>query len=401
MPSPAPTRHVSGHAHEVVAELLPQQPPPWLAQAIGWLMIAIFTTAALIAALVPLPEVVRSPFVLISEQGADPVQSPILAVVQRVGIEEGAAVAAGHLLFALRSDEIRAWRTDLDNSRRDLEALRERIEKLEESFVKQVAIKGEETNQIAQELIFRRRHRATNEIFLERIRKVLKAGGAGIIADVQVMRYELNLAESEKEVAVTERKLEQARLDLQRMATERARERTDEQAGLSKLDVRIKALERQLENCTGDLKLVAAPYDAVVISLAQRTAGNVVQPGTQLCELSPVEGTPRARLLLKEEGLSRVATNQPVRFFFEAFPYQRYGSLTGTLTWVSPAAVSSPTGSRFVALATLSTNRFNRENWSRQVLVGMKGEARVHVGRRTLLQYALEPLSVLRQKFEQ
>src|SRR5262249_19608168 len=104
--------------------LLPQQPQA--ARWIAWLLIALFVTATLAAVLVRIPETVRWPFVRVPEKGADPVQAPLLAVVQAVRPVEGQEVEEGAELFVLRSDEIRSWQTQLQTSQEDLRACEKR-----------------------------------------------------------------------------------------------------------------------------------------------------------------------------------------------------------------------------------------------------------------------------------
>lgn len=378
--------------------ILPQDPPPLAVRAIAGLLISLAAMALLAAVLVKIPETIRCPFVLVSENGVDPIQSPLLAVVHRVEVEDGEEIQEGDTLFVLRSDEIRNWQTQLQIAREDSRALRERIVKLEEAYESQFTLKTSEIAQMDRERQFQSRHTATAKDFLARMEKL---AADGLISEVERMTHELNLAESEKNLQVAENKLEQARVQRQQMGTDRTRQRADEQAELEKLSIRIKSLERQLENCEGDLMRVRAPYDAGVIAMAQRNAGNVVQPGQQLCQLARLNETARARLLLHESGLSRVAAHQRVRLFFEAFPYQRCGAVTGTMEWISPAAVSSADTQQFVALASLDQNMFLLGGQSRRLTVGMKGEARVMVGHRALVEYAFEPIRRLRENLRQ
>ena len=52
-------------------------------------MIAFFVIALLAACFVRLPETVNCPFVLVPKDGADPIQSPHLAIVHKVAVNEG------------------------------------------------------------------------------------------------------------------------------------------------------------------------------------------------------------------------------------------------------------------------------------------------------------------------
>lgn len=75
------------------------------------------------------------------------------------------------------------------------------------------------------------------------------------------------------------RSLEALKLERTKLDTERARRRTEEIAEVRKLKLQIDAWQRDLLGTRNDLLSIRAPYDAVVISLAQRNAGSVVQAG--------------------------------------------------------------------------------------------------------------------------
>src|SRR5205809_706021 len=173
-------------------------------------------------------------------------------------------------------------------------------------------------------------------------------------------------------------------------------------AEIEKLKMRIGALKIDLENTQQNLLTVRSPYEGVVISMDQRTVGSFVQQGQVLCQLASKGGKPRARMTLTEAGLPKLAIAQRVRYFFEAFPYQRYGAVTGKLDWISPSAVTTAEGSRFVALGSL--DRYEISSRAGQALllrVGMKGDAHIIVGGRTLIEYAFEPIRRLRESIKQ
>ena len=379
---------------EEEAELLPQDPPPIIARGIGWLLIVIFFTALAAAIFVQVPETVRCPFVLTPRDGADPIQTPCAATIEEVRVLEGQEVGAGAPLFVLRSDEIRQRHTQLQTLTEELRTKEEGIVKIEESYAAQLSIKNAEIAQVERELKFRDNHAQTSRDLVGRLAKLSRSGG---VSEIELAKYQLALAESEKDLNVSEKTLDGVKLERQRMETERARQRTEEQTAVHSYKVRIAALKRDLENSRHDLLEIRSPYAAVVLSLTQRNVGNVVQPGQELCQLARLDATPRARLLLKESGLSRLAVGQRVRLFFDAFPYQRYGTITAMLEWISPAAVSSPEGPGFIARAPLDRTTILAHGEPRPLRVGMKGEARIIVGSRALIEYAFEPVRKLRE----
>jgi multidrug resistance efflux pump len=379
---------------EEATEMLPKDLPPWIARSIAWLLIGLAATALLASVIVRVPETVLCRFVLVPKDGADPIQSPNLAVISEVRATEGGQVAAGAELFVLRSDEIVNFRTQLGTLTEDLHARQENAARLESSYLAQLEMKNSEIAQMEREMKFREKHAETNRDLVARLEKLAARGG---FSQVELIQHQLHLAESEKDLNVAQKSYDQIILSRQRLETERARQRVEERADLEKFNVRIAALQSQLQNVTGNLLSIRAPYDAVVISLAQRNAGAVVQAGQELCQLARIDATPRARLYVKEQGLPRLSLKQDARLFFDAFPYQRYGTVKGALEWVSPAAVATPEGAQFIALVSLKQNQIEVGGEPRPLRVGMKGEAHIFVGSRLLIEYAFEPIRQLRE----
>ena len=374
--------------------MLPQDPPPRVVRWIGWLMVAMFAVAMVGLVTVRVPETVRSPFVLVPRDGADPVQAPRLAVVAQVRVTEGQRVAVGEELFVLRSDEIRSWRTELTTAVSDLDAKAASIVKEEAAYLDRLNIKRNEMAQAQRELDFRQRAVDTKRDLLSRTTALARDE---LVPKTTLIAEQLDFEQAEKELTLAQRRLETADLERQRTETEQAAWRMEANAELDTFKVRIAALRAPLNDSTDDLLSIRAPYAGVVISLAQRSAGNSVEAGQELCQIAPLDATPRARVVLQDQGLPRLAVGQMVRLFFEAFPYQRYGSITGTLDWISPAAVTSPDGQSFIALASTSQSFILVNQEQRPLQVGMKGEARIVVGRRRLIEYAFEPIRQLRE----
>jgi multidrug efflux pump subunit AcrA (membrane-fusion protein) len=107
-------------------------------------------------------------------------------------------------------------------------------------------------------------------------------------------------------------------------------------------------------------------------------------------------------MIVNEAGLARLALAQRVRFFFEAYPYQRYGVVGGKLDWISNSAVTAADGSHFVALASLDRADIpRRRGKSLPLRVGMRGDAHIIVGDRTPIEYVLEPIHQLRESMRQ
>ena len=338
-------------------------------------------------------------FVLIPATGADPIQSPRQAVISHVAVEEGQPVKLGEPLFVLRSDEIRGWDTQSRTFTEDLRTKEEGLTQSETAYAAQLEIKKAEIEQAKSEVKFRENHAAASRDLVTRLEKLAGQGG---FSQVDLVKSKLDLAASEKDFSVAQRTLQQVNLDRDRMETEHARQRGEQQAEIEKLKMRIGALKTDLENTQQNLLTIRSPYDGVIISMDQRTVGSFVQQGQVLCQLAGKEAKPRARMILPEAGLSKLIIAQRVRYFFAAFPYQRYGAVTGKLDWISPSAVTTSDGRHFIALGSL--DRYEISPRTGQVLplrVGMQGDAHIIVGGRTLIEYAFEPIRQLRESMKQ
>src|SRR5713101_6093705 len=381
------------------SEMSPQEPPPWIVRTTAWILVGAFLFALLIAIVMRLPETVHCPFILIPATGADPIQSPRQAIISRVAVGEGQPVKAGEDLFILRSDEIRGWDTQFRTLTEELRNKVESLTQYETAYVSQLEIKKAEIEQAKSEVKFRENHANTSRDLVTRMEKLTKLGGE---SEIDLIKLKLDLAGSEKDLSVAQRTVQQVNLDRERMETEHVRQRAEQQSEIEKLKMRIGALKTDLKNTQQNLLTIRSPYEGVIISMDQRSVGTFVQQGQVLCQLAPKDSKPRARMTLNEVGLPKLIVTQRVRYFFEAYPYQRYGAVTGQLDWISPSAVTSADGSHFIASASLDRTAIEpRPGQLLPLRVGMKGEAHIIVGGRTLIEYAFEPIRQLRESMSQ
>src|SRR6266404_5047626 len=384
---------------DVESEMLPQDPPPWIVRWTAWLLLGFLGFALIIAMLLKLPETVHCPFVLVPATGSDPIQSPHAAIISSVSANEGEDVKKGAELFVLRSDEIRGWDTQFRTLTEDLRSKEEGLKQYDMAFESQLDIKKAEVEQAKSEVKFRENHASTSRELVKRMEKLAKLGGE---SEIDLVKLKLDLAGSEKDLSVVQRTVQQVNLDRERMETEHARQRAEQQSEIEKLKMRIGGLKTDLENTHQNLLTVRSPYEGVITSMDQRTVGSFVQQGQVLCQLAAKDAKPRARMTLNEAGLPKLAIAQRVRYFFEAFPYQRYGAVTGKLDWISPSAITTTDGAHFVALGSL--DRYEISPRTGEVLplrVGMRGQANIIVGGRTLIEYAFEPIRQLRESMKQ
>lgn len=390
----SPANRTQSSTWEEDAPLVASEPPPWFARALSWLLISLFAVIVIASIAVRVSETVNARFILVTEGGADPIASPRQAVLERVNLKVGQEVKKGDPLFVMRVDDVRDWATDTEARRQSLGSLRQTSEKLEESHASALRIKDGEIEQARREVTFRTSHLETMRDLWGRVQKL---AATGFISDIELAAHRLSLEQSEKDLELARKELAERQLERESIEITRGRQRIEERAAMDDLSIRIAALDAPLTASSNGLLEIRAPYDAVCIAVTRQNAGSVVAPGEELCQLSPVSGRLEARLELPESGLSQLQAKQPVRLFFDAFPYQRYGVLTGAIDWISPAAVSQSGGPAFVARASLEGSEIRSGDRSYPLRAGMQGQARITVGRRALIEYAFEPLRKIRE----
>src|SRR5947199_8066425 len=258
------------------SQMSPQEPPPWIILTTAWFLVGAFLFALLIAIVMRLPETVHCHFVLIPATGADPIQAPRQATISRVEVEEGQPVKAGEDLFVLRSDEIRGWDTQFRTLNEDLRAKEESLKQYETAYVAQLEIKKAEIEQAKSEVKFRENHAATSRDLVTRMEKLAKQGGE---SEIDLVKLKLDLADSEKDLSVAQRSLQQVNLLRERMESEHVHQLGEQRAEIEKLKMRLGALKTDLENTEQNLLTLRSPYEGVIISMDQRTVGSFVQQG--------------------------------------------------------------------------------------------------------------------------
>lgn len=369
--------------------LLSNEPPHWVIRGTAYLVIALAAIALAAAVFIKLPETVTFPGLIVPDGAADPIQAPRAAVIREVRVSEGLTVAKGDELYVLASEAVGDRDAEARTLAEDLASRERDLKNSELTDASDLDIKDHEIAQADEELKFLQRNVEVERDFASRVEKLAKVG---IYAETDVIARRLEVAGAEKDLNNAARTRELVVLQRQQLAEEHARRRTDDEGEIAKLRIRLEAAHGQLENSSRSLSSIRAPYDAVVIAVAATSAGSVVQGGQELCQLARTGGKPKLRLLLSETGLARLRVGQRLRFFADAFPYQRYGTLAGTLAWISPSAVTSREGPQFVAVATLDRDAFLVGEQDARLRAGMRGEARVIVGSRTPFESVLEPV---------
>ena len=191
--------------------------------------------------------------------------------------------------------------------------------------------------------------------------------------------------------------------------------RSDLQKELADVRARIAQLQPALEKTLYKESLMSlhAPQNGVIKDLATTTIGAVVQPGTVLLTLVP-DGEPLyADISVRNEDIGFTQVGQTAQIKLAAYPFQKYGMLSGTVVHVSADAAEpgKQDGARYGLNAPGSDSGAApnvafykaRVELQRQTLkspggkelaltAGMQVVAEINQGKRTVLEYLLSPV---------
>jgi len=144
------------------------------------------------------------------------------------------------------------------------------------------------------------------------------------------------------------------------------------------------------------LVTLTAPSDAIVLDVVRRGAGGVASEGEALMSLVPLDSPIEIEAEVDSRDIGNIRTGDPVRLKFEAFPFQKYGTLDGTVRTISQDTLQAPDRQEKVqiykARIALITTQLRNVPPDFHLLPGMVASAEIKVGRRRVISYLLYPV---------
>ena len=140
-------------------------------------------------------------------------------------------------------------------------------------------------------------------------------------------------------------------------------------------------------------RTITAPEDGYIQNLKINTTGGVVQPAEEIMRIVP-KGTElevEAKLLNKDRGL--VNEGMPVQVKVDAFSFNKFGLLNGTVRSVSNDAIQDEKmGPVFMMRVALESDTLDKGAEPVTIKPGMSVIAEVKVDRRRVINFVLSPI---------
>jgi membrane fusion protein, hemolysin D len=138
---------------------------------------------------------------------------------------------------------------------------------------------------------------------------------------------------------------------------------------------------------------ILAPVSGVVTNVAFTQAGDKIAANTPLVSIAPANARTVLKVDINERDRGFLHEGLTVRMKFSAFPYQRYGFISGTLDYISPATrAAGPEGAVYKGNVSLEQDYFKVGDTNYPLRFGMAATAEIVVQQRRLIDFALDPL---------
>jgi adhesin transport system membrane fusion protein len=227
----------------------------------------------------------------------------------------------------------------------------------------------------------------------------------GIVSEVELLRLE-------REQTRTRTDLEQARLSIPRaqaaIAEARGRlvdadasfraqagtELSQAQGELAKVAEQMPALEDRATRT-----LVRAPLHGIVKTIPNKTVGGVVQPGSPMVEMVPLEDTLLIETRLKPSDIAFVHVGQRAIVKVSAYDYSIFGGLEGKIETVGADSVVPQQGEPFyIAHVRTNTTALDYHGKKLSISPGMLASVDILTGKRSILYYLTKPINKARER---
>jgi adhesin transport system membrane fusion protein len=216
--------------------------------------------------------------------------------------------------------------------------------------------------------------------------RLLKSGD---ISRSEVMRAERQVLDLKARISGIENKyLQDARLEVAKLEDSLSTSRY-------RLDERRSMLKHT------DL---TSPVDGVVKLVRVNTVGGVLRPGDELIHISPIDDQLIVEVRINPADIGFLTLGLPVKLRFDAFDYSIFGSVGGTLHYISPDTLSEPgvdgkSSPYYRAhIVIRGMDPPDQKNSSGRISVkdikpGLTVTADILTGRRSVLSYLLKPIN--------
>ncbi|HKS14036.1 MAG TPA: HlyD family type I secretion periplasmic adaptor subunit [Pseudomonas sp.] len=405
-----------------------------------WGVIAFFAFLIIWASFAPIDEVTRGEGKAIPSSKVQKIQNLEGGIVAQIFAKEGAIVEVGEPL--LRLDETR-FASNVGETEADRLAMALRVERLSaevegrplkiDDEIRKVAPSQtaneeslylsrrqqlhDEIGGLEQQLVQRQQElreftskRAQYANGLQLLRQEIAMSeplvAQGAISQVEVLRLRRSEVESRGQLDATtlaipraeaaikevQSKIEETRGKFRSEALTQLNEARTE---LNKATATGKALDDRVNRT-----LVTSPVRGIVKQLLVNTVGGVIQPGSDIVEIVPLDDSLVIEAKILPKDIAFLHPGQEATIKFTAYDYTIYGGLKAKLEQIGADTITDEDKKTTYYLIRLRTDRshLGTDEKPLQIIPGMVATVDILTGKKTIMSYLLKPIMKARSE---
>ncbi len=215
--------------------------------------------------------------------------------------------------------------------------------------------------------------------------EVLRLKRGEVEARGQLEATTLAIPRAESAIKEVERKIDETR---GRFRSEALAQLNEARTELSKIQSTGKALEDRVNRT-----LVTSPVRGIVKQLLVNTIGGVIQPGSDLVEIVPLDENLLVEARIRPQDIAFLHPGQEAMVKFTAYDYTIYGGLKAELEQIGADTVTDDEGNSFYEIK-LRTNKshLGTEESPLLIIPGMVASVDIITGKKSILSYLLKPI---------
>jgi len=364
--------------------------------------ILVLTSAAAIGGFIAwanwaeIDQITRAPANVIASSRNQVIQELDGGIVEQILVKEGSFVKQGETL--VRFEKAKTETSYLE-SRAKAAALRGAIARLT------AEVNGGEP-QFPAELDEYPRIRANQEMLFRTRQQAIAEELKALRQSLQLVESELNinlpLLQSGDVSKAEVLKLQRQVAEIQgAMTNKRNKYLQDSQTDLSKALEDLAGLEQIMAQRKDQLQhtVLASPMDGVVRNIRITTRGGVARPGEEIMQIVPIEDDLLIEAKVKPSDIAFVKPGLPATVKLDAYDYTIYGSLPGTVSYISADTMSDETRSANeppyyrVQVKTKVSDMVQHGPKRIEIQPGMTASVEIKTGSNTVWKYLTKPIT--------
>lgn len=321
------------------------------------------------------------------------VQSYAGGFVKSIDVEEGTYVHAGDVLIELNTESLDIDEDQLESQKKILEAQREIYQKIKAgedvSGVKSIDY-ATELQPYVQAIL------DADASYKNNLQNLEKAKND---ADLNQQIGQLQLEEYQENG--TSRQVESQKLSNQQyaLAVEQAELKINDtktqysaqvNSKISEIDTQLIEIKANLEKyqLSKEYQNITAPVNGYINSISVNTIGETVTSAQELVTIVPDDTPVEMVCYVKNMAIADIEVGMKAEIKLEAYPYNKYGTVAGTVKYISPSSfVSEQLGSVYLVKLEVTN-----ENTNIDLISGLSGSVEIKTDKRTVMEYFLDPI---------